>query len=197
MTMTRTRLIRDQRGAVAVEFAVIGALLLFVLLTIIKFGLDFFWIKSLEKAAQFGGRMAVVSTPAAAGLPERNGLTEGALYGYPCRDDSNPCIGFDPAECQGDGCVAAPFNVIFNRMDGIAPFLEPANVTLRYEYAGLGFAGGPIVPVVTVTISGVANPLGPMNLYALLGGGGAGQFNTLPDFRATLTGEDLSSAAVP
>ncbi len=78
-------------------------------------------------------------------------------------------------------------------MRSISSLIDNQYVTITYSYVGLGFAGGPIVPGVTVTLSGV--PYGGVGTTIL------GKFFdstsplvTLPTISVTLTGEDLSTA---
>jgi hypothetical protein len=84
-------------------------------------------------------------------------------------------------------------------MRGIAGIIQTTHVTIRYDYTGLGFAGGPIVPSVTVTVQGV--PYGTIMTTILSGfmrlatgnPSAPSLLTNLPPVTATFTGEDLSS----
>ena len=84
-------------------------------------------------------------------------------------------------------------------MRGLASLIQAQHVTIRYDYVGLGFAGGPIIPAVTVTVQGV--PYGAIMTTILAGfmriatgNPSAGSpLTNLPTITATFTGEDLSS----
>ena len=193
--MTMRRLFLDERGTTTMEFAVIAPRFFALFLAIMDLSVGFFWVKSAEKAAQVGARLAVVRTPPAPALPLTNVRVEpDGVFGAPCREGH--CAGFGTVECTGTGCDAAAFGDIFGRMQGLFGALEPEHVTIRYEDVGLGFAGGPIVPAVTVELRGIAWPLGFLGaVFALLNGDGGG-LTTLPTIRATLTGEDLDTSGV-
>jgi hypothetical protein len=77
-------------------------------------------------------------------------------------------------------------------MQAMFPAVQAANVTLTYDYVALGFAGGPAVPAVTVTIAGLSWPAGPFAAVVGLLDGTSGAA-TLPTIRATLTGEDITT----
>ena len=69
--------------------------------------------------------------------------------------------------------------------------VTPANVIVKYEYTGLGYAGRPGGPVPTITIS-----LQNLNFQFYFLGGLMGFGNiAMPAMTTTITGEDLSSSA--
>lgn len=204
------RLVRNERGAVMVEFTIVATLLFLLTFGVVEFGYLFWQFNSAEKATQLGVRKAVVSDPVASGLSTADcgnaNITPGTLcsaagttsFGtITCTGDAsfNPtCTG-----CAGGVSCAAvsttAFQTIVNVMQAAFPLIQPQNVTVTYAYAGLGFAGRPgPVPIVTVGLG--ISPATPMS-FTFFGLQGISGFNTLtmPDFRATLTGEDLSSAA--
>ncbi|MFQ5766234.1 MAG: TadE/TadG family type IV pilus assembly protein, partial [Rhodospirillales bacterium] len=61
----RTRLAQDQRGAVAVEVAIVFGVLLVLTISLIEFALALWQWNSAEKATQLGVRYAVESDPVA------------------------------------------------------------------------------------------------------------------------------------
>ena len=193
-------LIRDQRGASAVEFALVLPLLLVFLFGIIDGGRLMWSWNQAEKATQVGARIAIVTNTLAPGLATANYvgtnqggtvLTQGdvipvsALGEITCTSASCTCTA-NP--CPAPGAIdTAAFNVIVDRMRFMKPDINAANVRVIYRGSGLGYAGDPngmqIQPLVTVELTGLQfRPLTILTLATI----------TLPDFRTTLTGEDLS-----
>ena len=190
---------RDQRGSVTVEFVAIALPFFLIVLFVVEVTLAFFWWKSAEKATMLGARLAVVQDAAAAGMPALNEKrTDAAVFGKHCRDASNPCaddIG-DSWVCAagGAGCNAAAKANIVTKMQSILAAIQPTNVEVAYEFVGLSYAGGPLVPAVTVRLTGLQFQTGFISIIGGVLGGPS--LTTLPDITATLTGEDLSAAAV-
>jgi hypothetical protein len=82
------------------------------------------------------------------------------------------------------------FGLIVARMQLIYDRIQPENVIVEYRHIGLGFAGNPIGPdlhpLVTITLVGMQ--------FNLITPGLAGILTIpMPDFAATMTGEDLTS----
>jgi Flp pilus assembly protein TadG len=188
-----------ERGATTVEFVVVVPVFLILFLLVIEVASAFFWWKTAEKATQLGARIAIVRDAAVTDLPLRNPKRDGAVFGIACAAASNPC-NFDNQStwiCTGTGstCNSVAFQVIMSEMRRIfGQAITDDNLTITYKYVGLGYAGGPFIPSVTVTLSGVRFGLFMGFLSGLAGAGDALLF--LPDISATLTGEDLSSAGV-
>jgi Flp pilus assembly protein TadG len=188
-----------QRGAATVEFVVVAPVFLILFFLVIEVAGAFFWWKTAEKATQLGARLAIVRDVAVTGLPARNPKRDGAVFGLACAAASNPC-NFDNQStwictAGGTGCNSAAFQNIMTEMQRIlGQAITDDNLTITYRYAGLGYAGGPFIPTVTVTLSQVPFGLFLGFLSSLSGAGDA--LLTLPDISATLTGEDLSSAGV-
>jgi Flp pilus assembly protein TadG len=198
----RGRLLFDDRGGVAVEFVALLPAFVFLTFFIFEIGIAVFLVGTVEKAAQLGARLAVVSNFAVTNLApgNRNQVAMNAVPGQNC---PAACVGFPTRFCDGGtsaDCDAADFTAIFTRMDNIAGLLQPSNVTVTYQYIGLGFAGGPIVPRVTVTVRNVPYGLfmtAVMNGFVRLATGNPNatlDMTNLPTITATYTGEDLSSA---
>jgi hypothetical protein len=204
--------IQDSRGGVAIEFVAILPAFLLLTFFVMDVAVAMLLIGTVEKAAQLGARLAIVSDYAVAGLPpaRKNSVNAGFVPGDNCNiavsASLDPCTRFNggnPLICiggEGDDCEEG-FDVIFARMDRLASILERTNVTIAYEYIGLGFADGPIVPRVTVSVQGVPyNTVSSQlldGLYGLLTGDADADFpglTTMPTITATFTGEDLSSA---
>ena len=193
-----TSFVKDESAGATVEFiAVMGP---FLLLTFFIFEVIIaaLWVGTAEKAAQLGARLAVVSNFAVTSLTPSmtNPLVDTShAYGQACPAAcSSPS--FATATCvhgTGGVCDAANFTTLVTRMQAISSLVQSQYVTITYSYVGLGFAGGPIIPSVTVTLAGV--PYGAV-VTTLLGRffGGASPLVTLPTITVTLTGEDLSTA---
>lgn len=191
--MRMPNLMRDQRGTTTVEFAVIAPLFFVLFFAIIEFSLALYWWKSTEKAAQLGARWTIVRDLTASGVPVTNAKTAAGVFGTPCRLSPSPCVGFADLVCDGGaGCEPTAFAEVVQRMRTLFPIVEPENVRIIYRYVGLGFAGGPTIPAVTVQLHDVPFQLGALGLIGALVGGG--HQLTMPPISITLTGEDMSSA---
>jgi Flp pilus assembly protein TadG len=183
---------KDQYAGATVEFVALMPVFLLSAAFAMEASIAIFWNGTAEKAAQLGARLAVVSGPAVAGLPARNALVSTA-YAYGSACNTGACTGFNSLTCtggSGGACDTANFNAIVARMSAIWSQIQAQHVSVTYSFIGLGHAGGPIVPGVTVTLSGV--PLGGV-MTSIFGNFFPG-LTTLPPVSVTLTGEDLSSA---
>ena len=189
---------RADKGALTVEFVVVFLGFIATFFFVIELITYMFFMQTLEKAAQMGVRAAVVSNPvvnapgATTPIPLRNSrLNTDVTFGQHCSVAST-CVSFGAHSC-GRGAAACPdaagFTRIFTHMNSIAGQLQPENVSISYDYIGLGFAGGPVAPLVTVTIEGVPYNTGVFGLLL----GNIGILQTLPARSATMTGEDLQS----
>jgi hypothetical protein len=195
-------LIEDQRGGSAVEFAlaIVGVVLL--TLGLVDFARAAWSWSAVQKAAQLGARAAVVRDPLA--LPIK--------YHFACRPPPPDLLGescVDPqgggvrAECQltaayvctRNGCngrrfddrAAAVFAAILAAMRRAFPALAPDHVRITYDATNLGFVGKPGGPVTEVS----AEVSGLVFEFIALSPFGFGTV-PMPEFRATLTSEDLS-----
>ncbi|MPY75140.1 MAG: pilus assembly protein [Alphaproteobacteria bacterium] len=188
--------LEETRGAVMVEFTIIFMLLFLLTGGIVDFGHLLYQWNSAEKATQAGVRAAVISDPVATELADFDCDNASVTLGTPCR---NGGTSFGIVECRGGSCTcaglpngctfsAAALNPILAPMQKMFPRLQAQNVIVEYEDVGLGFAGraGP-VPEVRVRLTGLTFE------YAFLGSLLGLSNITMPDFRATLVGEDLSS----
>jgi Flp pilus assembly protein TadG len=180
--------VHDRAGSSTIQFVVIFGGLMALIFFVMETTLYLFFSASLEKAAQAGARAAVVSAPVAAGLPDRNQRKPAGLFGIPCSNASAPCVGYATATCTGNGCAAGDFDRIFTHMSGFSGQLEPGNVTVTYADTQLGYAGGPIVPLVTVRVANVPYQTGIVGLLLT----NAGVLSSLPAHASSLTGEDLN-----
>ena len=217
----RTFLRRDAAG-VTVEFVAIFPAFLLVTFFIFEIIVAILTIGTVEKAAQLGARLAIVSDTVATGVPAINTrVNSNVRFGTPCSTAST-CNNFGTLVCDGNsstGCVATtatypcgntaqtPLNYIVCRMRSISSSIQASNVTIIYKYVGLGYAGGPIAPSVTVLIgsktgtpwssttsTATAIPFAALVTTILARATGSHALTNLPTVSVTMTGEDLSSA---
>lgn len=189
--------LKETRGTAMVEFTIIFMLLFLLTGGIVDFGHLLYQWNSAEKATQAGVRAAVISDPVVEELADFDcSADSGITLGTPCRIGgggfSAVCSGTGPCTCTGlPGCTysSSAFGLIFAPMKKVFPRLQPQNVVVEYVDLKLGFAGRPgPVPEVRVRLTGLTFD------YAFLGSLLGFSSITMPDFRATLVGEDLSSA---
>jgi TadE-like protein len=204
--MIAQRLIRDQAGSSAAEFAFVLPLLLIFLFGIIDTGRWMWTYNEAEKATQMGARFAIVGDPVTTGLNTSyigvSGLTQGDII---------PASAFGKVTCTGSGsgasisascsCTTSPcpggittttaqaFKNILARMQRFLPQLAASNVTIEYSSSGLGYAGSPVLPdlspLVTVKVTNMT--FRPLTALALVD-------MPMPSFTSTLTAEDLSGS---
>jgi TadE-like protein len=199
----RLRLLHNVRGDTAVEFALVLPLLLVLLFGIIDGGRFLWEVNRAEKATQAGARFAVVASPLAGGLTSADYLGVGGLT----QGDIIPASALGKIVCNQSACCAgavtctAPFpavgtfnTTVFNniaaRMTALDHAIKPENIIVTYSGSGLGFAGDPngpdVSPIVTVKLTGMTFKPITFLLFATF---------TLPDFRTSLTAEDLKGTA--
>jgi len=197
--MTRCRkIVGDERGASAAEFALVLPLLLLFLFGIIDAGRFMWEYNEAEKATQMGVRYAAVTNPIAPGLSSYSFAVSGGIgAGNPV-----PTTSFDSMTCNKTSCSCTPggsfcsavgydsaeFAALVARMAAMYPPITEDNVTVEYRNVGLGFAGDPngpdVAPLITVRLTGLNfQPITTMFIGSTL---------TMPDFRAALTLEDGS-----
>lgn len=193
------RLARDSRASSAAEFALVLPLLLIFLLGIVDVGRLMWTWNRAEKATQMGVRFAVATDMISTGLQNYSFVVSGGLsQGDPISDTA-----FSKVTCTSTGCVctatscksvwtdpaninSTAFNNIVNRMRLFMPEIASTNVTVDYDYSGLGYAGDPngsdVSPLVKVSLKQLTfRPL----LFRFFAG-----TITLPSFSAALTMED-------
>jgi Flp pilus assembly protein TadG len=183
-------LLRSDRAASAVEFAMVLPLLLLLIFGIIDIGRYMWTINQAEKATQMGVRYAVVSDPVA-NVINTDFVSFGIAGGDPV-----PTATFDNAVCTNTSCTvvgaggidtsrnATAFTQIVTWMQKFLPVIQPSNVKVTYQNVGLGYSGDPINPNVaaltTVELTGLT--FQPLLLFG-------GSIN-LPPIKASLTLED-------
>jgi Flp pilus assembly pilin Flp len=212
------RLRRDQSGTTTIEFTIVMVLFLMLTFGIVEFGYLLWQYNSAAKAAQLGARMAAVSDPVWGELVnlEDTGAPGAAWetdYTVTCTSTSD-----DGGSGDCDGTVTGDYEatamqcLVFGRSAATPPcdtecaetgidgenglcdrysFIKPENVSITYSHTGLGFAGRPggPVPTVTLQLTGLTFDffaLGPLLEFEQI---------EMPDFKVTMTGEDLSRLA--
>jgi Flp pilus assembly protein TadG len=183
--------LRDQAGASAAELAVMLMLLMIMTFGVMDMGYALWQWNNAEKSVQLGVRLAAVSTPLAPALANFNCGNATTTPGDPC---SAGGTSFGTVTCTITACTggyvhsAAEANRLLARMQTIFPSMQGANLIVEYEDLLLSFdgRGG---PVATVTVRVVNVPFQFMILDTLIGMAAV----TMPEFRATLTTEDLDS----
>lgn len=213
------RLGRDQSGTTTIEFTIVMVLFLTLTFGIVEFGYMLWQYNSAAKAAQLGARMAAVSDPVWGELVnlEDTGSPGAAWetdYSVTCTSNSDDASSGDcDGTFSGDYEETAMQCLVFGRSAASPPcdtecsetgidgennglcdrynFIKPENVSITYSHTGLGFAGRPGGPVPTVTLQLTGLTFDFFAVGALLGF----QQVAMPDFKVTMTGEDLSRLA--
>lgn len=194
------RLVREERASTSAEFALVLPLLLIFLLGMIDAGRFMWEYNEAEKATQMGVRYAVVTDPVLTGLDNsysfavNDGITQGTAVptanftSATCTSSSCSCVSTTGGFCSAATYNSTAFNNIVTRMSAMYPRIGTSNVEVIYKNIGLGFAGDPngsdVSPLVTIKLQGLTfQPLTTLLFGASI---------SMPDFSASLTGEDLS-----
>jgi hypothetical protein len=184
-----------------------------------EFGIALWDFNRAEKATQVAVRVAAVGTPPAPDFLTYDGRISGTNdfgdFNPPCTTGGDGFVGCNPIECTASdaaGAVvsctnysgtvdAAAFQRVLTAARNFFPTADGLNLEVEYapitDGAGnslLGFVGRPggaVVPAVTVRLTGLNYNFILLNIF--LGS------NTIPmpEFNATLTGEELNTAAIP
>lgn len=190
------RFIHDTGGGPMMEFTAIFMLLILFTFGIVDFGLAMWQWNSAEKATQIGARIAVIANPVVEELATFDCNNAAIALGTPCRlgGSSFGSITCTSTACSGTGSLsgntydATAFGTIVSRMQTVYGRVQPENVIVEYNDVSLCFAGrGSPCPAVTVRLTGLAFDFIMLNWLLP-------STVTMPDFRATLTAEDMSSA---
>lgn len=180
----------SEQGVVSIEFVLVIFAILATVFFVIEVTLYLFFSASVHKAAQSGARALAVSAPVVDSFPIENERSANGVFGVDCADQTSPCIAFTQISCTGNACNS-DFTRIFNHMSRFNGQILPQHVTVSYGPTGLGFAGGPTIPLVTVTVTGVPFRAGFTGLLL----NSVGIIPTLPTHIVSTTGEDLSNGA--
>ncbi len=153
--------VRDQSGAVVVDFVPVFFGMVILVLVIFEIGIAYFLNLRSLKAAQLGARVAAVVPAVHTNVPATNRKVNPlARDGQPCFNPNGPdrCADLGgPWICNGSNldadCNRANFDRIISDMQRVFTNLEPDDVTVTYIYRRLGETGGPMVPEVNVRIA--------------------------------------------
>jgi len=196
-----SKILRDRRGISSVEFALVCAVFFLFVFGIIDFSRAMWEWNAAAKATQFGVRFAVVNDMVSRNLANLKLMGVGGLGA----GDSIP-IGTAGTEtviclmsggnvtCNGSSDAANvnadAFNAIVTQIRARYSRVTAENVIVEYRHVGLGFVGNPIGsdidPAVTVRLTGLVFTLATPGLSGIV-------TIDMPDFAATLTGEDHRS----
>jgi len=182
----------EERGGPTIDFVMVLLPVLMFIFTIIDFTLAFHMTSNAQKAAQLGARLAAVADPVHTLVPATNELnpTNGQLGDACYQAAGDACL--TPAtliwDCDGASLAAAcdsdAFALIHNRVQDLYPLVDRARIRITYRYMRLGTAGGPFVPLVSVTIKERPSPVQMLTFVGLL---------DLRAVTASALGEDLVS----
>jgi hypothetical protein len=191
-------LVRDERGGPLAEFALVIGLLFVVAILVFEVSRFFMQAAMAEYATHLAVRIAAVRPAICPNVPDFNERASGstARFGTMCSDASAPCLVVPTQTCLG----TAGNPVVDEIFATIQPLLPadatPVNLQFQYESTGLGFLGGPYVPLTSVSLQNLQHefilPLG--QLFAPWGGGAGGGDGTVPlsSLTAVMPGEDLN-----
>ena len=189
-------LVRDERGGPLAEFALVIGLLFVVGIFIFEITRFSMRAAMAEYATQLAVRIAAVRPPVCPGLPDFNERASGstARFGTMCSDPSAPCATVATQTCTGTAGNAV-VDEIFGTIQPLLPLgATPDNLQFTYESTGLGFLGGPYVPMTSVSLQNLQHdfilPLG--QLFAPWGGAGGSGTVALEPLTAAMPGEDLN-----
>jgi Flp pilus assembly pilin Flp len=160
------RIWRDDKGAVAVEFGLIGSIFIIMLLGIMEFGTAFWQWSQASKALQLGVRLAAVSDPVSSDLKTMTGVSGAVEEGDPMPYFKRVCSGASQSCSDGTYDPVAMRTLVYGRGNGgcpstsqrypamcqLFPRIRPENVIVEYTQTGLGFAGRPGGPLPTITL---------------------------------------------
>lgn len=192
---TLHRLIRDERGISSIEFVIVATVFFMLIFGMIDFSRAMWEWNAAAKATHKGVRFAVVNDVVAEQIDDLRTTLTGFNAGDTIPSGTagtGPFVCTWATGCNGDPAMlkSAEFLGIVAEMKQRYDRIEAANVIITYEHIGLGFFGnplGPVIdPVVTVSLQNMQ--------FDFVTPGLAGIFNiTMPDFSASLTGEDHNS----
>ena len=191
------RWLRNEDGSAAIEYVALLLPLIALVFTSLQIALAYHFALTAQKAVELGARIAAVRDAVHTGLPDLNERASGARAGDACAEGGCTDPG-GPWTCSGDtvlsdaNCDAANFVEIRNEVARLAYLLDDDDLSISYSYGLLGFAEGPFVPIVEVSIQ--ERPFFLQFFFNLAFGGDDDAVEvSLPAVAATAIAEDLSS----
>ena len=150
----------DERGVNSVEFPIIFFFMILFVLFAFQVAFAMFELISAEKAVQTGARIASVRDPVHLGVETTNDPVSADTLGFPCNGSGNNCVipttrtwSCGPEEWYVDAnCDVDRMLTIYNDMRRQGINVEGTDITITYTYAGLGYAGGPMIPIIEVSM---------------------------------------------
>lgn len=180
------RLAKDLAGATLVEMALVLPMLLVLTFGLVEFGVALWQYNSAEKATADAARYVATHGPLVAGLNDCIVATDAAA-GTSCSEVG--ANGAPAGSWTGDSCAApcqaAVMAEVVQRVQALAPFVEPQNVEVELRGSNFGYVGrGAPVPMITVRLVDLQYDF--VAIDDLLGFGAV----DMPGFDATSVGED-------
>jgi Flp pilus assembly pilin Flp len=125
MKITRLRPLSRQRGATAVEFAIVASITLLLLIGIAELGRVLFYMNSAAQATRVGARIAVVCDLGAPGVEEQMNRWLHLLQ------PENIVVAYNPSGCDQNSCESVTVSIAPGvNVDTLIPFL-PAAFTVQ------------------------------------------------------------------
>jgi Flp pilus assembly protein TadG len=154
------RLLRDSAGGALVEFGLILPTLLLVSFGAIEFTITMFDYHRLGEAARRGARQAIISPPVA------KLETLQAAGTITCTNKS----GINCGSATLHATASANFGAVVSAIREIAPGIAASNVTISYNWSGIGdlTTPGGIKPVVTVQLADVTHQFTVLSILPAL-----------------------------
>ena len=130
-----------QRGAAAVEFALVASLLFTLLFGVMEMGRVLFYWNTATEATRLGARLAVVCGKDAAVIKARMGAMLGILT------PGNIDIAYTPSGCDASSCRSVTVSIVGPNVSTFIPFvplnlsMPPFATTLPRESMGMDMGG--------------------------------------------------------
>lgn len=133
----RPRAVRDERGVVAVEFALILPLVLFIFLAIVDFGRVFNYLNDTNQIAANGARYAAVDQNPGGGTLQEYLAAQGDTKEL--RDGGSEAV-----DAPLDVCIDFPANVLTGTSGQVG---DPVTVKVESEFDLIPLLGGISLPI--------------------------------------------------
>jgi len=151
------RLCADKSAAATIEYVVLLMPLLAMVFVSFQIALAYHFALTAQKAVELGARIAAVRDPVSTVMATTNQIAGGRAVGDSCALGGCVPPSDGPWTCSGDDlgnadCDANAYSEIFDEVARIAYLLDPSDLSITYSYGGLGYAGGPFIPIVEVSI---------------------------------------------